>query len=1063
MALTPSCGNGPDFVNKYGLQSFYVPTTNDPVITLKVTFHVFNDANGLGSWPNTPQGIMDLTNVANFNHNGYERYSAGRLANYPVAYPGTWTPPVAQVSDSRVNYELTNIYFYNDNTLNTTMTWSPLWNHVASVDPARLEEGLPIFFNNAPFSGYSGYATYPSSNMSNALFVHTSVVAPPMSTWFCADHLKHEIGHCMDWRHTYGSEWDCNHPDFLADVFPLNLTGCTHPCGVCYDGEQGLHSNNMMGGGGYYGGPYWTSSLQMARRTRTLHLLNARKFVKEMESEHNYTWDITADETWDFDIQMYHDIVVRPGATLTIKCKVGMANRGRIIVERGARLIIDGGEVYAWGSNWAGIQVWGTTAVKQKIEVSGLSLDQGIVQIINDGTVADAENGITTIKYDGQGNWDWSGYTGGIIQCDGARFINNWRAIQYLSYRNFNSNNATMPNLGYVQNSLFETNAVLKEPTTPNPEVFVSLWDVTGVRFLGNTYQNTRNPLPAIQDRGKGFFSIDAGYTIERYQVCSQWNQNGDCVAYSVDNPSTFNSLHYGVRVENATPLTRIVVRNNDFNACNRSVYLQGTLFSTLTGNTIDVGPGLNNNAFLPYGIYVEGCADYQLTNNNIFTTQTNDYNFSLGTGICVNGVNSTNSLDNLVYRNQVNMMGSGSTVIGDNQGANIGDGLEFWCNKYGQGSNGLNYTDLYLAFTPSMNHNGLIDFYQGSPTFGANNFFSHTGNPNTFIMTDFYDSDYTGVQGNFGSIEYFYNPESAQLTEPWYYDQSLTINQLGAQYEEKMCPDVLSGGGQHGERMIAGGIVAELEALTASINELNRILPTALTNAERGRLADLKHHRRLLATEAMRRMMDNSTDGWNATEVIAVLKAIGSEEVVTTIAAANYANGLGHSDDLISNVGRSGMSADEVQARQALIKAAYANKFQGGASSSGSMQDAQAILTTAMRSVQDEYMILPTPTVQPAVPVTVAPTPHPGVEPTFKVFPNPTNGNAQVIIWSPKDFAEATVVVYDITGKVAWQSENTGSAKTLGLPSESWPAGLYMVKILLDGKPLSSQRLVIE
>ncbi|MFN8397691.1 MAG: hypothetical protein U0176_23935 [Bacteroidia bacterium] len=995
---------------------------------MKVTFHVFNRADGTGSWPNTPQGIMDLTNVANFNHNGYERYSVTRQANYPSF---AWNPPVAQVSDSRVNYELTNIYFYNDNTLNTVMSYSPMMNHVQGVDPARLEEGLPIFFNNAPFNGYAGYATYPSANMNSPLFVHTSVVSPPMGLWFCADHLKHEIGHCMDWRHTYGSEYDCNHPDFLSDVFPTGVTGCTHPCGVCYEGEQGFHSNNMMGGGGYFNGPYWTSSLQMARRTRTLHLLNARKFVKEMESEHQYTWDITNDETWDFDIQMYHDIVVKPGATLTIKCRVGMANRGRIIVERGARLIIDGGEVYAWGSNWAGIQVWGTTAMKQKIEASGLSLDQGIVNIINDGTVADAENGITTIKYDGQGNWDWGGYTGGIIQCDGARFINNWRAIQYLSYRNFNSNNATMPNLGYVQNSLFETNAVLKEATTPNPEVFVSLWDVTGVRFLGNTYQNTRSPLPAIQDRGMGFFSIDAGYTIERYQICSQWNQNGDCVAYSVDNPSTFNNLHYGVRVENTNPLTRIIVRNNDFNAVNRSIYMQGTLFSTLTGNTIDVGPGLNSNAFLPYGIYVEGCADYQLSNNVIFTTQTNDYNFSMGTGICVNGVNSTNSLDNLVYRNQVNMMGSGSTVIGNNQGANIGDGLEFWCNKYGQGSNGQNYMDLYMAFTPSIIHNGLIDYYQGSPTSGANNFFSHTINPNSSIMTDFNDSYFTGVQGPFGSIEYFFNPESSLLTEPQYYDQSLTINALPASYEEKMCPETFSSGNQNVKRVTTNAIQAELEALTASINELNRILPPSLTAKQRGQLVDLKRERRNLVAEALRSLLDNSTDGWDAEQVIALLKAVAADENATTIAAANYANGQGRTDDLISTVGRSGMSSEEVHLRQALVKAAYMHKFDG-AGSDRSAQEAQALLMTAMRSTQNEYMILPTPTMQPAAPMMIAPEPNYGAEPS--VFPNPSQKCAGEHL-EPKGFRtiDCECVRYHGQNHLAvrqcWHFQNLGPA----------------------------------
>ncbi|MCE3225732.1 MAG: hypothetical protein K0S32_283 [Bacteroidetes bacterium] len=1075
-----------DYTNKYSKQSTYVPTTNDPVITIKITFHVFNKTNGTGSWPNTPMGIANLTQIANWIHNGYDRYSDPRNANYTV--PGFVPPPF--ISDSKVNYELTNIYFYNDDNLNvaavsSTYNDTHIFNAITAADPARLNEGLPIIFNNGYYLGAAGYA---SAN-SNGPFVHTFVVAPPMGLWWCGEHLRHEIGHTCGWGHTYGTsccpDAPCATPDFLSDLFPINNPNCptgTNPCNVCYENGSTICTNNVMSGGGCLG-MGWITPLQMGRRIRNLHLApgtggnGLRKFAKEMTSSYQAPWNITANETWDFDIQMYRDIIVKPGATLTIKCKVGMANAGRIIVERGARLIIDGGEIYSWCKGWQGIQVWGTSSIRQLIGSNGLSTDQGIVRIINQGTVKDADNAITTIKYDENGNWDWGGYTGGIIQCDGAQFINNIKAIQYLSYQNYNPTYTTIiANIGYIRNSLFETNDVLKMAGNPDPNVFISMWEVRGIQYRGNTYQNTRSPLPAIDKRGSGFYSIDASYTVDRYQVCSLWGPNG-CAAYSTNNPSTFNNLHYGVQVQNGVPASNVIVNNNDFTNCNRSIYIGGTYYTVATNNRINVGQGLNSIPFLPYGIYFENSSAYDISNNTIWTTQTSNYNLSLATGICIN---KSNGLNNLVYRNNINMMGAGSTVYGDNQGTNPGDGLKFKCNQYGQGVNGLNYTDLYMAWDATLGYNGRIDKAQGSTSGGANNFFSHTNNSNPALMSDYMDNGFFGSPGAANSIQYYYNPVSGSWTQPFYYDNSLFVNSpLSTGYVSSMCPAVLGGGSGSGSGSSQKTMPSDIKQVIAEKNtriaELLKKAETDNSSAITSELSELNHEKGVMIDQMIRTMLEQESDENN---ILEIMKTDDRPDAKYHLLAAYLSyNKLSEAGQLLSTI----ETKDEYVNYMAIQKLLLQSK-KNGASINDMKKDGQlqSVIASVLRNQADvaypsalalnklindgrhfEFIDLPSQ-------AKTSPKPannnwSASEMKSFKLYPNPSKEYTN-LYFDTRGLTNTTeVMVMDITGKIVIQQQLSTGTSTHVLNTKELKSGLYLVKITEGNKTIGSQKLIIE
>ncbi|MBA2612628.1 MAG: hypothetical protein H0U95_11690 [Bacteroidetes bacterium] len=400
---TPNCNNSSEiYKKKYSQQSFYVPKPNDPVITLKITVHIFKPVEDNGRWQmndNSLNGLPAMKSLLDSITNGHqERFSAKRRATYSVE---NFNSPY--ISDSKIKYEITNIYFYTVPELYLSQNDFALFEHIEKIDATRIEEGMPLVINANPGPGHL------SSYKGNAAIVTSMSPGDPI---FCRSHLLHEIGHAFGLGHTYvntgggGSDWQnfngaCGSDDYLSDIFPNNNPACQNegqatnkptnaPCLSCYESSPDT-SNNIMGGQRYN---LWMSPLQMGRRIRSLHFnfengRNLRRFVKDMESEHKSVLHITSNEEWDFDIQLYKDIVVKSGATLIIKCKVAMAIDGKIKLEKGAHLIVDGGEVTTWckSGNWQGIE---TPAVKKK-KAGDKTIEPVYIKLHNGGTITKAK------------------------------------------------------------------------------------------------------------------------------------------------------------------------------------------------------------------------------------------------------------------------------------------------------------------------------------------------------------------------------------------------------------------------------------------------------------------------------------------------------------------------------------------------------------------------------------------------------------------------------------------------------------------------------------------------
>lgn len=267
---------------------------------------------------------------------------------------------VEYLRDSHLRFHLREITFFRNTALNRVgCNDGHRLNAFAMQEYPHKQRYLNIHFVTGNCMGASGYANYPVGASSQA---HSYVVSFMRSQWedfttypFWALmlHLAHELGHNLDLRHPYDSEYcTFSHPDFLFDLFGFEKQPwCVNPrrgCDICFHqggwdcdftDPQNTCTNNIMGGNKDNGS---ITPLQMGRMHRALSLKSVRKYAWGYNPEPLL---IQNNELWELNIKIYQDIVIRSGATLWLKGDIEMVPEAQIIVEPGARLIVDGGSV----------------------------------------------------------------------------------------------------------------------------------------------------------------------------------------------------------------------------------------------------------------------------------------------------------------------------------------------------------------------------------------------------------------------------------------------------------------------------------------------------------------------------------------------------------------------------------------------------------------------------------------------------------------------------------------------------------------------------------------------
>jgi hypothetical protein len=424
--------------------------------------------------------------------------------------------------------------------------------------------------------------------------------------------------------------------------------------------------------------------------------LNAHQAVLEaLDTEGEPYIEITGTVTWDLPRRQAGDVVVMPGAELTLTSTLYMQPDTRIIVRRDGKLVIDGGSVTSVGTGlrWRGIEVWGNSSQPQQVT------HQGWVRIINGGSVKNSVMGIYTNRPDHaeEGRWE-PGYTGGIVQGIDARFVNNKTALQFYPYN--------YPSVSGFTNCEFITYGY--EAGVAESAFFVDITGINGISFLACNFENKCH---AVEFYRSGIRCVNSfvkvhGKCKNASEPCDDWDH------------STFTGLYYGIHASSVSSTYYIDVRNTEFNKNHRSLYLSGISNARITSNEFII-----NNPFKEdggYGLYLDECTGYWVEDNEFRHNSAN----ATGIGLIVN---NSGKYPNEIYRNRFISLEHGISAQGNNKDPESNSGLQILCNDFVD-----TWTDI-LVPNPEENRGLGIAHHQGADSqnpqhMAGNLFHQHTG-----------------------------------------------------------------------------------------------------------------------------------------------------------------------------------------------------------------------------------------------------------------------------------------------------------------------------------------------
>jgi len=482
--------------------------------------------------------------------------------------------------------------------------------------------------------------------------------------------------------------------------------------------------------------------------------------------------------TWAGNLVKKNDVIIEANKVLTITGIVQFTEQARLIVNPGGKLIINGGTLtnYCNNSFWQGVIIKGDKTKSQSDETN-----HGIVEIKNNGTIANALVGITTQDIN---NTATVIFGGGIIRAENAKFTNNKLAVKMNAYQNFDANNILVKFNDY---SYFrKTEFILNTLPMPNQnfEGFVNLNAINGLNFTACKFQN----LDTIQNLNKG---TGIRSTESKFSVNSACSSQFLFYAYQCPPnkiiPSEFRNLEYGIYAFTNNPLKNISVRNAIFDNNKRGVFSKNHNYSWFTSNTFKVPDyyeaGVDNTVNSAYGMYLDHCTGYTIEGNS-FNKVDNAVN-NAAYGLVINESGDTTANNTIYNNNFQNIEHSSTQIQGNNRGG--GDqlkGLKIKCNDYTGNKQDITVIPLAAYDGISQYQGAYATSSQIDITKPAGNTFSKNGNT---ALTDFSNS---GLNLNY----YHHYGDTSNIWVPKYCNPApkITLIQTWAFYiKELACPSI--------------------------------------------------------------------------------------------------------------------------------------------------------------------------------------------------------------------------------------------------------------------------------
>lgn len=287
---------------------------------------------------------------------------------------------------------------------------------------------------------------------------------------------------------------------------------------------------------------------------------------------------ITENTTFDTPTEFNGNVYVHTGAQLTITSTIQFAKDKGIIVERGAKLHVNGGTLTRCpnAEDWRGINVEGNASLPQPDAFSMPAANEaGVVLINNLAHVEWARTAISTTRY----NEGWnSAYWGGMVHCEDATFSTNGRVAEFMKY--------DLPNQSKFINCTMESGGV--------GYAGVTIWDTDNVTFNRCRFYNMSSQgiltydAGAVVKDGNDFHHNWRGISSRATYPYSAFLEVGDLSS----DPNYFldNWFHIESNASKYGPGLSII--NNEFFESNTAIWLIGPSRFTIGYNSFDQTTG---------------------------------------------------------------------------------------------------------------------------------------------------------------------------------------------------------------------------------------------------------------------------------------------------------------------------------------------------------------------------------------------------------------------------------------------------------------------------------------
>lgn len=791
----------------------YIPTADDPIITVNVNLIFIARLDGTGSFINIPEHVTlwnDIetslnTKMSNLTEPSYTGENADCMDPY-----------ASFESDSKIRYNLNPVFLnsdtYNDmsqcssssiglalqNYLDANVPELRCSNSINVVMPTDYNNLLDVQTNDATpqYCGEANAMLASYYNLERVSYCHF----PNLYTkyWWMKNVIPGtEAGSYYNWDPVIRFWFTDGMAGGLAHELGHNL-GLHH--------DNALHGLNECENSIMHQAPGPRNYLppsEVGKMHRALAHSNIRN-AADLTSYSTTPISITSDTEWDTNRKLYRSVVVEEGATLTVTCRLLFHPDASIIVKQGGTLIVDGGTLTNYCDEmWQGIQVWGDSD-KHQYSHSGGQYYQGRAIFINDALLENAWEGIQ--------NWNPGHFDqiGGVIQAEESTFKNCRRAVSFYTYQNTSPTNSNYlrADRSFFKLCTFENNDdYLRDQNVSPPFAMVTLWKTDRVLFSGCKFENSAT-VNTSESLTKAIYSSDANYIVKEH--CSDpFLSTSGC--QGVETYSEFIGWHKAIEATGAVSSNRpISVSKSIFKENMIGIEIAGAEYSKIYLNEFEVGNHPNTITDLDQwktqlGVFSKSTLNFIIDENEFEKPISAPFD---GRGVLVY---DSKGSENVIYKNDFKNLKVAANGWQVNKNINFEggvpagqSGLQFLCN-----TNQGNEVDFEISRTGTSFDedylNAGIRQNQGSdnPQRPAGNTFSAgTADPNVYTHFTVNSLDIYG---------YFYKTNPPSLSE-------ITPNKVAIQPQltvSESCPsNYYSGLSEDPGRTQLVGKIAEFNAL---------------------------------------------------------------------------------------------------------------------------------------------------------------------------------------------------------------------------------------------------------